>query len=177
MGYYSGNPPKVQKQYKDSGHTKYVYAQTEIGHSKVRVYSTKGRRWGLGRLGLPCLIILVQILVAPQCPTEVALAKLPRDTAWLHGCPRGPRKALKAMAFESSSKLYPCGMCKEQLRFFKMMGSFLPQHKLARGSLDTCDKYLRVCVDCEMKLRQEEWASWTEEGKGKIPSTLKPQRS
>ena len=49
------------------------------------------------------------------------------------------------------------------------MESFRPRHKFARGSLDTCDRYLRVCVDCEMKLRMEEWASWTEEEKAKNP--------
>ena len=74
------------------------------------------------------------------------------------------------MAFQPSTKLYPCDLCLQEHRYFKMMDSYRPQHKLPRGELDTRDKYKRVCVKCEVALREREWLLMSEEQKAENPN-------
>ena len=74
------------------------------------------------------------------------------------------------MASQSSAMLFPCELCLEEHKYFKLMESIRPPHLLPRGNLDKKDKYKRVCVKCEVELRKLEWSMMTEYEKDENPN-------
>ena len=122
------------------------------------------------RLRRSCLTISSQTLCAVYSPIEGVPGAAGRGCSEVSQGPRWPLGPICAMAFQPSTKLYPCDLCLQEHRYFKMMDSYRPQHKLPRGELDTRDKYKRVCVKCEVALREREWLLMSEEQKAENPN-------
>eukprot|EP00974_Lingulodinium_polyedra_P080885 7836258-Lingulodinium_polyedra.AAC.1 len=62
------------------------------------------------------------------------------------------------MAFQKSTKLRPCALCKEPLTHFKLMESYREEHAFDKRECDDQIRYWRICVKCETQLRVSEFA-------------------
>eukprot|EP00975_Prorocentrum_lima_P012128 2573115-Prorocentrum_lima.AAC.1 len=84
------------------------------------------------------------------------------------------------MAYDPSTKLYKCGVinCERRLTYFHMVGSNRPAHMwVDHMSLEELDgkkpptgrKGSRICPDCEVVCRREEWRNFTQKEKDDNP--------
>eukprot|EP00974_Lingulodinium_polyedra_P092468 8958667-Lingulodinium_polyedra.AAC.1 len=74
------------------------------------------------------------------------------------------------MVFEKSTKLRPCGLCKDMYTHFKLMESHRAEHAYEQRACDDEKRSWRICVECEAQIRVTEFAKWSEEEKKKDPS-------
>ena len=79
------------------------------------------------------------------------------------GEPRHSASTIAAMAFKSGRSLVKCPTCDTEAKFFKMFQSYRPQHSWTDE--DGRTKATLFCLECEFKMRMEEWLSWNDEEK------------
>ena len=63
------------------------------------------------------------------------------------------------MAFQHSGRLWKCGKRQGRFKRYDMRESQRPN---AVDHREDGDAYWRVCADCEMDLRQDDWSSWSD---------------
>ena len=73
------------------------------------------------------------------------------------------------MAFQKENKLRKCAICDVEQTYFKMLDWVREATKYPKDELEETRKYWRVCVDCELRMRLEEWEKMTHEEKEKEP--------
>jgi hypothetical protein len=86
----------------------------------------------------------------------ISKAWRPRGISW-RGLGRDPARA--EMAFRSENGTHRCGLCRTEERYFKLYCSERPQH--LRVDAEGGTHNLRICKQCEQKVREDEWAEWT----------------
>ena len=67
------------------------------------------------------------------------------------------------MAYQSGTAPRYCAECKVEATFYKMFQSYRKDHVWYDD--EGRPKAVLFCVDCEVKNRQKEWESWTDEEK------------
>ncbi len=76
------------------------------------------------------------------------------------------------MAFQSEANWVACGVCKQLNKFFKMWNNpriedkqpMAMSHDEETGKAPKTGKMaVRICVNCELEKRKEEWKTWSEE--------------
>ena len=74
-----------------------------------------------------------------------------------------------AMAFASSDRLYDCRICFSKFKHFKLMES-KRELTMEKDDADSENsQYWRICVDCEVKLREQEFEKWSSKEKENDP--------
>ena len=75
-----------------------------------------------------------------------------------------------AMAFAPSNRLYDCRICSSKFKHFKLMES---KRELTMDKDDTDrenPQYWRICVNCEVNLREQEFEKWSFKEKENDPT-------
>ena len=60
--------------------------------------------------------------------------------------------------------------------YFKLLKSICEKTRDPEAKGEDYPKYWRVCVECERRLRLEDWALWTQEEKDDDPAYCEPKR-
>ena len=80
------------------------------------------------------------------------------------------------MALEPSTKGYPCNSSKTLLAYFNLLESRREKARHPESVGEEYPQYWRVCVDCERRLRLEDWARWTQTERDDDPTYCEPNR-